>query len=101
MIGDYIDEYSNCEVWALVFWEPVPYVFPFYGDTFNCINVYKIPDKRMLTDPSVTGEISVNLFGVMEPINARGNVIAIGSIVVYINNSFLFRLFYSMYNFFS
>ena len=52
----------------------------------------------MLTDPSVTGEISVNLFGVMEPINARGNVIAIGSIVVYINNSFLFSLFYSLYN---
>lgn len=95
-----MDDYS-CEIWALVFWEPVPYIFPFYGDTFNCINVNKIPDKRMLTDPSVTGEISVNLFGVMEPANARGNVIAIGSIVVYINNSFLFRRFCNKYIFFS
>jgi hypothetical protein len=53
----------------------------------------------MLTDPSVTGEISVKIFGIMEPAIARGNVIAIASIVVYISNSFLFRLFYSMYIF--
>ena len=101
-IGDYMHDYS-CKIWALVFWEPVPYIFPFYGDTFNFIDVNKISNKRMLTDPSVTGEISVNLFGIMEPAIARGNVIAIASrpIVVYINNSFLFRLFYSMFIFFS
>ena len=95
-----MDDYSS-KIWALVFWEPVTYVFPFYGDTFNCLDVNKIADKRMLTDLSVTGEISVYLFGIMEPANARGNVIAIGSIVAFINNSFLFRLFCNMYIFFS
>jgi hypothetical protein len=100
VIDDYMHDYS-CKIWALVFWEPVPFIFPFYGDTFNFIDVNKISDKRMLTDPSVTGEISVNLFGIMEHAIARGNFIAIASIVVYISNSFLFRLFYSMYIFFS